>query len=132
MAAPPPPSATTDEPTPAADPARWDPALDAVAAAAAHHRVLFENDRVRVLEVSLGPGQVEPPHHHRWPGVLCILEGEHLVDHEAVGGTVVLDTREGLGPLPALATIWKDPESLHFVANPTDSDIRMLRIELKS
>ena len=33
------------------DPSTWDPALDAVTAAPDHHKVLFENDRLRVLEV---------------------------------------------------------------------------------
>ena len=37
------------------DPSTWDLALDAVAAAPAHHKVLFENDRLRVLEVTLPP-----------------------------------------------------------------------------
>jgi hypothetical protein len=29
----------------------WDPALDAVIAAPKHHKVLFENERLRVLEI---------------------------------------------------------------------------------
>jgi hypothetical protein len=33
------------------DPSAWDPALDAVIAAPAHHKVLFENDQLRVLQV---------------------------------------------------------------------------------
>jgi predicted RNA-binding protein YlqC (UPF0109 family) len=37
------------------DPSTWDLALDAVAAAPKHHKVLFENDRLRVLEVTLEP-----------------------------------------------------------------------------
>ena len=36
------------------DPSTWDPALDAVIAAPKHHKVLFENDRLRVLDVILG------------------------------------------------------------------------------
>jgi hypothetical protein len=37
------------------DPATWDPALDAVLAAPKHHKVLFENERLRVIEVTLEP-----------------------------------------------------------------------------
>ena len=51
------------------DPSTWDPALDAVAAAPKHHKVLFENDSLRVLEVTLEPDDEEPIHHHRWPSV---------------------------------------------------------------
>lgn len=37
------------------DPSSWDPAMDAVAAGPANHKVIFENDRLRVLEVTLEP-----------------------------------------------------------------------------
>ena len=49
------------------DPSSWDPALDAVIAAPKHHKVLFENERLRVLEVTLEANDEEPIHHHRWP-----------------------------------------------------------------
>jgi hypothetical protein len=51
------------------NPATWDLALDAVVAAPRHHRVLFENDNLRVLEVTLEHLDEEPVHHHRWPSV---------------------------------------------------------------
>ena len=54
------------------DPAGWDPALDAVAAAPANHRVLFENENLRVLEVILEADEEEPVHHHRWPSVFGV------------------------------------------------------------
>jgi hypothetical protein len=38
--------------------------MDAVAAAPGNHRVLLENDRVRVLEVTVNPGEREPLHAH--------------------------------------------------------------------
>ena len=52
----------------ATDPSTWDPSFDAVAAAPKHHKVIFENDRLRVLDVTLEPHDEEPLHHHRWPG----------------------------------------------------------------
>jgi hypothetical protein len=51
------------------DPSTWDPAFDAVVAAPKHHKVIFENERLRVLEVTLEPNDEEPIHHHRWPSV---------------------------------------------------------------
>jgi hypothetical protein len=51
------------------DPSTWDPTLDAVVAAPKHHKVIFENERLRVLEVTLEPNDEEPIHHHRWPSV---------------------------------------------------------------
>ena len=37
------------------DPSTWDPALDAVAAAPKHHKVVYENELLRVLEETLEP-----------------------------------------------------------------------------
>jgi len=54
------------------DPSNWGPALDAVVAAPAHHRLIYENDRLRVLEVTLEPEAEEPTHHHRWPSVFVL------------------------------------------------------------
>jgi len=51
------------------DPSTWDPALDAVIAAPRHHKVLFENQNLRVIEVTLEPNDEEPVHHDRWPSV---------------------------------------------------------------
>ena len=55
------------------DPAQWDPQLDAVIAAPHNHTVLFENDQLRVLEVTLEPNEEEPIHHHRWPSVFVSI-----------------------------------------------------------
>ena len=39
-------------------------ALDAMVAAPDHHEILLENDRVRVLDTRLGPGERTPIHTH--------------------------------------------------------------------
>ena len=57
------------------DPSIRDPALDAVVAAPKHHKVIFENERLRVLEVTLEPNDEEPIHHHRWPSVFVFDHG---------------------------------------------------------
>ena len=51
----------------------WPASLDAMAAAPDHHEVLLENDRVRVLDSIVGPGDSTPVHTHRWPSVLYII-----------------------------------------------------------
>ena len=54
------------------DPSSWDPALDAVTAAPKHHKVLFQNERLRGLEVTIEGHDEEPVHHHRWSSVFVI------------------------------------------------------------
>lgn len=43
--------------------------LDAMQATPERHKVLFENQQVRVLEAWVVPGDTVPAHAHRWPTV---------------------------------------------------------------
>jgi hypothetical protein len=52
----------------------WPRELDALIAAPDSHRLLYENDRVPVLEVVIRPGAREPEHTHRWPSVMIVDE----------------------------------------------------------
>ena len=51
---------------------KWPLTQEAVHAAAKNHRVLFENDAVRLLEVNVQPGQTEPLDWHMYPSVFAI------------------------------------------------------------
>jgi hypothetical protein len=44
----------------------WTPQNEALAAAPRHHTLLFENDEVRVLTVTIALGVKEPFHAQRW------------------------------------------------------------------
>ena len=59
----------------------WTPESDALVAAPQHHKVLFENDEVRVLEVTVPPGVREPLHAHRYPSVLYYVSAAHLKEY---------------------------------------------------
>lgn len=112
------------------DPASWPAELDAVIAAPENHKVLLENDHVRVLEVTLRPGEVEPLHSHRWPSVLHIQQAGHFLDRDAEGN-VIFDSREA-PPLELPLTMWKGPEAPHSPVNLSeDTEIRLIRVELK-
>src|SRR5579872_1156794 len=63
---------------------KWPLSQEAVHAAANNHRVLFENDSVRLLEVTVQPGQTEPLHWHMYPSVFAINGVQAaLTDHSA-------------------------------------------------
>lgn len=112
------------------DPASWPAELDAVIAAPDNHEILLENDHVRVLKVTLGPGEVEPLHSHRWPSVLHIQQAGHFLDRDAEG-SVIFDSRE-VPPLELPLTMWKGPEAPHSPVNLSeDTEIRLIRVELK-
>jgi hypothetical protein len=59
----------------------WTPENDALAAAPQHHKLLFENDEVRVLEVSVPPNVREPLHAHRYPSVLYYASAAHMKEY---------------------------------------------------
>jgi|GEM_PF-153531 len=114
------------------DPADWPAALDAVIAAPNNHKILLENDNVRVLEVTLKPGKVEPLHHHKWPSVLYIQEAGDFIDSDDEG-TVIMDTRKLPNKLVFPLTMYKNPEAPHTVTNLSKTQtIRLIRVEMKT
>jgi len=113
------------------DPSTWPEALEATVAAPDNHKILLENDEVRVLEVTLAPGETEPLHFHRWPSVLHIQEAGQWMDRDA-DGNVIMDTRD-MPPMPLPLTMWKEPEAPHSPVNLSDDIwIRLIRVELKT
>jgi hypothetical protein len=114
-----------------ADPWTWPDALDAVSAAGDSHRLLFENDAVRVLETRIGPGETTRLHTHRWPGVLYILSFGHFVRRDG-DGVVLVDTRAGVElPQPGTA-IWSGALPPHTLENVDTSEIHVIGVELKT
>jgi hypothetical protein len=61
--------------------------MEAVHAAANNHRVLFENDAVRLLEVTVQPGETEPLHWHMYPSVFAINGVQAGLTDHAVNST---------------------------------------------
>jgi hypothetical protein len=51
-------------------PWKWADSLDAVKAAPQNHHVIFENDKIRILEVILKPYEFEQMHTHQFPSVM--------------------------------------------------------------
>jgi hypothetical protein len=66
--------------------------LDGVIAAPDHHKVVFENDAVRVLETTIRAGDITPLHTHLTPTVLYVISGSHFIRRDEHGATIV-DTR---------------------------------------
>ena len=115
---------------PEAGTARVPGALDAMTAAPAHHEVVLENDRVRVLDTRLGPGEQTPLHEHAWPAVLHVVSWSDFVRVDAAGN-VLLDSRAaGMSPAPG-AILWGPPLAPHSVRNVGAGELRVIAIELK-
>ena len=108
----------------------WPDSLDALTAAAAYHRLLFENERVRVLEVRIGPGQFVPVHTHRWPSAAYVMSGSDFIRRDSEG-KLLFDSRT-MGALPATPMVqWIGPLPPHSVENIGDAEIIAITTELK-
>ena len=119
------------------DPSSWEPALDAVIAAPRHHKVLFENERLRVLEVTLEPNDEEPVHHHRWPSVFVFDQVQGPVHDVAPDGTQLPPNRDVIKAIEA----WKGqgclvvnmaPQPAGRVFNASGRTIHGVRVEMKT
>jgi predicted metal-dependent enzyme (double-stranded beta helix superfamily) len=107
----------------------WPDSLDAVCAAPGSHRVLLENERVRVLEVTIAAGHKEPWHtHRRWSLMLvdqCAAIRYFRSEHE-------FDERQRRLSESGLQRLeWLPPEGIHSIENIDVMQYHALRIELK-
>lgn len=108
----------------------WPDSLDALTAAPAHHALLLENEKVRVAETRIPPGQMVPAHTHRFAGVLFILSWSDLIRREQ-DGPILLDTRQ-LPDKPRLNTpLWQEPLPPHTVENVGGSELMAVQVEIK-
>jgi hypothetical protein len=117
---------------------------DAVQAAPNSHKVIFENEFVRVLEVTVPPaGATIPMHHHRWPSFFLSWETggrtPHIRYHRADGSVREQpNTEEPVHP-GAWSVGWMKPEPMHaieVVENPESAATLHkgpsdLRVEIK-
>jgi quercetin dioxygenase-like cupin family protein len=104
----------------------WTPENDALAAAPQHHKLLFENDEVRVLEVTVPPGVREPLHAHRYPSVLYYVSAAHMKEYSP--GVPVVDR----GQKDDGEVIFLPVGPPHQMENLEQSKpLRAIRVELK-
>ncbi len=108
----------------------WPDSLDAVVAAPENHKVLLENDNVRVLDVTVRPGEKEPLHGHRWPSVLYVTSEDDIKDYDA-DGKIIYETKTDPNPMKVPYTIYMEPQAPHAVENLSKKPLRLLRVELK-
>lgn len=108
----------------------WPPELDGPIAAPDHHRVIFENERVRVLETRIRAGDIAPLHTHQLPTVMYVLSGSHFIRRDETGATM-LDTRSAVPPFEMPRVMWSASNPAHTLENTGDDDLFVIGVELK-
>jgi mannose-6-phosphate isomerase-like protein (cupin superfamily) len=108
----------------------WPPELDALAVAPKQHWLLLENDRVRVLDTLIEPGEQTPVHTHKWPAAHYVLSWSDFVRRDPEG-KVLLDTRT----IPELqsppSALWGEPLPPHSLENIGTTPLHIISVELK-
>jgi len=103
--------------------------LDALFAAPDHRTLLLENERVRVLETLIPPGDTTPVHTHRWPSVYTIVSWSHFLrtdDQERL----MMDSREVDSLAEPPSVLWSEVLPPHELQNVGASEIRLISVEL--
>ena len=102
--------------------------LDGVIAAPDHHRVLFENEVVRVIETTIRAGDTTPAHTHLAPTAMYVVSGSHFLRRDPEGA-VMLDTRSD--PAFVLPQVMYSPGTpAHTLENTGPDDLVVIGVEL--
>jgi beta-alanine degradation protein BauB len=82
--------------------------LDAVKVDSAHHKVVFENDQVRVVRFVVGPGDTTPQHSHP-ASVLVLFTDANVQSTSPDGKTSNVQLKAGMAAWrPALTHVFKN------------------------
>jgi hypothetical protein len=99
-------------------------------AAPDHHDVLFENERVRVLDTRLPAGERTPVHAHEWPAALYVLSWSDFIRRDG-SGTILADSRDRPPPVQG-SGLWIEPLPPHSVENVGAADLHIIAVEVKA
>jgi hypothetical protein len=132
--------------------------LDAIVAAPKNHKVLYEDDHVRVLEVTVQPGEIENMHHHPWASVfahdapmpkftnsfaddgsvwklgrnLQLISSDPEVPADVIAALAQLNAHLDAAMSKGLPMAWSSPpQSTHSVHNLDNFPMHFYRIEFK-
>lgn len=85
---------------------------------------LLENDEVLVLSTTYPPGASIPMHTHRFPRVICVVEGGIIETTLPDGTAQVYDVRPG-------EALWSAATDAHSARNTGSTTVRHLEVEVK-
>ncbi|MBS1579017.1 MAG: hypothetical protein JST29_05190 [Bacteroidetes bacterium] len=109
----------------------WAKELDALIAAPQHHKLLFENEWVRVLDTNIPAGEITNVHTHQHPASLYIISWSDFIRYDAEGN-ILLDSRTlATKPLSGSA-IWGNALTAHTLKNIGNTNLHVICVEIKN
>lgn len=104
---------------------------DGPVAAPEHHKVVFENDRIRIMEFRVPPGDIVPAHTHRWQSINYVVSLSDFLSYDT-GGNVTFDSRTAHFQAKEGETFCLSAyPMLHSVENIGQGEIHGISVELK-
>jgi hypothetical protein len=104
--------------------------LDALIASPNHHRLLMENDKVRVVETLIPPGERTTIHTHQWAGVLHVMSWSHFVRRDDKDN-ILVDSRMVEALKNPAEVMWGAALTPHSLENVGGQTLRIVAVELK-
>lgn len=109
----------------------WPAELDALIAAPQHHKILFENESVRVIDTLIRPNEITALHTHKWPATLYILSWSDFVRYDDKDN-IVVDSRTMDKAALSNTAKWTEPLPPHKLENVGENDIHVIGVEIKN
>ncbi|HTO52483.1 MAG TPA: cupin domain-containing protein [Myxococcota bacterium] len=88
------------------------------------NRLLFENERVKVWQMDLAPGESSDFHEHRHPYLICVIEGDTVDADFENGKSISIPVKPG-------QIYFVEPGSRETAVNRSQTRFREFLIELK-
>jgi len=104
--------------------------LDALTAAAQHHKLLFENETVRVLDTFIPAGEMTAVHTHQWPASLYVISWSDFIRYDTAGN-ILLDSKNLPNKFLPSTALWSEPLGPHALKNTGSSPLHIICVEIK-
>ena len=106
-------------------------ALDPLIASPQHHKLLFENEFVRVLDANIPAGEITNLHTHKYPASLYFISWSDFIRYDADGHVLLDSSTLEKVPLPGSA-MWSNPLPAHALKNVGKIDLHVISVEIKT
>ena len=115
----------------------WHDSLDALVAASDYHKLVYEDSSMRVLEVTVMPGKLDPIHTHKGKSIVWVTHSSPLLykTYEMDSNnnwTLVKTDTIIVKPEELNKAVWEKPEPPHSVENIGKEIFKLYRIEYKT
>jgi hypothetical protein len=110
---------------------QWEPQLDALKAAPKHHKLLFENEYVRVLDAKIPAGEITNIHTHQYPATHYFLSFSDFIRYDAEGN-IMVDSRTHASKPGSGSVLWSGPLPPHALKNVGENDLHVISVEIKN